>query len=1109
VVELDERIDARGRELRPLNLDDARLRLAALRAAGVESLAVCLLNSYRNPAHEQTIATIARDLGFEFVSISSEVSATQRFVPRGLTTVLDAYLAPIMHGYLNELRRCLPDARLRLMTSSGALAGVGEFFAKDCVLSGPAGGAVGCSAVASAAGLTESIGFDMGGTSTDVCRTAGVLERRYESRIGDADRGGEIPILAPMLAIESVAAGGGSVCGFDGVMPTVGPRSAGADPGPACYGRGGPLCITDVNVYLGRIPAGRFPFPLDLDAVGRRLDERIAEIAARTGRRYSREELALGYVSIANAHMAAAIRRVTVQRGVDPRRHALVCFGGAGGQHACALARELGIERVLWPAYAGLLSAYGIGVAEVTKFAVRHVGCAWADVGAGEVERYFSRMLAELRAAMRSEGVPDNQVSLPRRLLELRYSGQEATLAIAEPTGGDWCAAFESEHQRIFGFLLPGQQVFVQTARMELTARRTSPERVAAAQSPTDVAATERGRAYFCDGPRDVAIVERHSLRVGDRLVGPAIMVEPHSTLVIEPGWRAEALGDGAIFLTDERAGAPPVSNESVDARQAPEAACDPVALELFNHRFAAAAEEMGTLLARTALSVNVKERLDFSCGLFDAQGDLIAHAQHIPVHLGAMDGCVKQLIARRRSLAGGAAFRAGQAFITNDPYAGGSHLPDVTVITPVMDDSGSDPRYFVASRAHHAEIGGVAPGSMPPAARKLGDEGVVIPLTELCIDALNGGGGPRQSAVDGPDGLELQLRNLFLAGPHPSRAVDENVGDVLAQLAANRRGAQLLKEMVARFGAQTVDAYVAHVQRAAEEKLRTALRRLPAGRREFVDYLDDGMPIAVAITLDGGAATIDFSGTGLVHAGNLNATPAIATSAVLYCFRCLIDEEMPLNAGMHRPLQIVLPTCILNPPTGADVGARPAVAGGNVETSQRIVDAILGALGVVAASQGTMNNLAFGNARFGYYETIGGGAGAGPDFDGASAVHTHMTNTRLTDPEVLEDRYPARLRRFAIRYGSGGVGRRRGGDGIIREIEFLEPVEVSLLTQRRTRPPYGLAGGQSGQCGRNVLLRGDGSCGELGPLATAMAAAGDVLLIETPGGGGWGSPEE
>ena len=1103
VVGLNERIDAKGTVLQALDAAEVHRKLAQLRRAGLETLAVCLLNSYRNAAHERLVERVAGDLGFGHVSVSSKLSPLQRIVPRGETTVVDAYLAPVIRAYVAAVGAQLGGASFKLMTSAGGLADAANFVAKDSILSGPAAGVVGCAHVAQAAGFGQAIGFDMGGTSTDVSRFDGRFERRYEMELEDRDTGDRVRIVAPMLAIETVAAGGGSICDFDGIKPIVGPRSAGSDPGPACYGRGGPLCLTDVNLHLGRIPPDALPFPLDGAAVEVRLEALIARIEAGTGRRYSREELAAGYLAIANARMAAAVKKLSVQRGYDPREHTLVSFGGAGGQHACALARELSIRRVLLHPYAGVLSAYGIGMADVTAFAARDIGRTLGDHTLTLVDTAFEEMETDLRRQVCSQGIAARHTTA-RRSLDLRYLGQDTPITVDQPPDAGWQSEFERLHRQMYGFALADRAVQVCAARVEMigrTPKPATPEQALRRRRPTPADSTS---LYWSGGWHQASVYRGEQLHPGDHFAGPAVVLEPNSTIVVEPGWSAELTARGEVLLTDGVAASPRRDDEPAAARAAEIA--DPVTLELFNSHFAAIAEQMGARLQRTALSTNVKERLDFSCAIYDPAGELVAHAPHIPVHLGAMGECVKCLLQDTRGDPNKPGMVPGEVYVTNDPYRGGSHLPDVTVVTPVFDERAEQVLFYAANRAHHAEIGGVVPGSMPPMSRTLAQEGVLIRAMPLVVAAAPAGRGA-DSQRPRVRFREDQLRRLLTAGPYPSRAVEQNIADIHAQVAANQCGVTLLQAMVQRFGIAVVQAYMGHIQQAAEAKMRAALSRLPDGEHSFVDHLDDGTPIAVKVTVRGQQATVDFTGTGPVSPGNLNATPAIVTSAVLYCLRCLIDEDIPLNAGVVKPVRIVLPAGLLNPPVRDDPARCAAVAGGNVETSQRIVDAIFGALGVVAASQGTMNNLAFGSDRLGYYETICGGAGAGPGFNGADAVHTHMTNTRLTDPEVLEARYPVRLIRFQIRAGSGGEGRYRGGCGVVRELEFLEPLEVSILSQRRSTAPYGLGGGQAGQSGRNLLRRaGAGDDQALPAIAHLKVQTGDRLIIETPGGGGYGS---
>ncbi len=1073
VVEIDERVTASGEVLLAPDEDEVRRKLEALKRQGIESLAICLLHAFVFDSHERIVAEVAREVGFEEVSTSSRVAPLMKIVSRGDTTVVDAYLNPVLRRYVQGLRRALGDSDLRIMTSAGGLVDAESFVGKDSILSGPAGGVVGVARVARAAGFERAIGFDMGGTSTDVSRFDGRYEMQYET-----EKAG-VRVVAPMLAIETVAAGGGSICGFDGVKLVVGPDSAGADPGPACYGRGGPLAVTDANFFLGRILACNFPFPLDRAAVETRLEARRDEIARATGRRYELVELCEGYLKVANANMVKAIRSVSVAKGCDPRQYLLVAFGGAAPQHACAVARELGIRQVLNHPDAGVLSAYGLGMAEIARHRAAGVYRRLDEGALAELAPVFAQLADEARAEVLAEGVPPDQIDI-RRSLDLRYESLDAYLNVREPARGAYSDAYEAEHRKLYGYHYAGRPVEIVAARVDAVSQSMRQDLLS---RPVETPRAKRPRptpqdeltAFFDGLAYSTRVFARRALAPGDLIAGPAIVAEELSTTVIEPGWEAEVLSGGELLLAD--LGAPAAETVSTEV--------DAVMLEIFNNRFASIAEQMGITLRNTSSSVNVKERLDFSCALFTAAGELVVNAPHIPVHLGAMGETV------RRTIADNPQIRPGDVYVTNDPYRGGSHLPDVTVVTPVHDATSGRLLFFTANRAHHAEIGGIAPGSMPPFSRRLAEEGVLIRNFKL-VDA-------GRSQFD-------ELRALLLTGPYPTRAIADNLADVAAQVAANQQGARELGGLVDRYGLPVVLAYMGHIRQAAERKMRAALRRIGDGRRRFVDHLDDGTPIAVSFEIDGDRATIDFTGTGPVLDGNLNANRAIVTAAVMYCLRCLIDEDIPLNEGVLAPIELIVPECLLNPREGATPRESPAVVGGNVETSQRVVDALLGALGAAAASQGTMNNLIFGDAAFGYYETICGGSGATATADGADAVHTHMTNTRLTDPEVLEHRYPVRVLEFSIRRGSGGRGARRGGDGVIRRLEFTRPLQVAVLAQRRgPYPPYGLKGGEHGAFGRDTFRRVDGTVEVLTGQASFAVAPGDVLTIETPGGGAYG----
>jgi 5-oxoprolinase (ATP-hydrolysing) len=1075
VVEADERIDAHGRVLQSLDAAALKDKLQRLKSRGIACLAIVLMNAYANPEHERLAERLARDVGFEFVQTSTATSPLIKFVPRGETTVLDAYLAPVLQAYLSRLRRQLAGSHLRLMTSSGGLVPADRFSGKESVLSGPAGGVIGCARVGAESGFPRCIGLDMGGTSTDVTRCDGRGELEYESLKAG------VRLSTPMVSVETIAAGGGSLCRFDGVKLVVGPQSAGSNPGPACYGRGGPLTMTDVNLFLGRIPVSRFPFPLNRAAVVMRLEEIRAEMHAAGSRtELTLEQLASGFVDVANASMVRAIRTVSVARGCDPREFALVPFGGAGGQHACALARELGMRSIVAHPHAGLLSAYGIGLSPQRRFAVKNILQPFSPDSMSAARRILDELGDQVRAELLADGAAESSLADPIRMLDLRYRGVDAVITVPQPVDGDFAAEYERQHLQRFGYHRPGREVEIVAARVEgATHAEPLPRRMAIPMLARNVTPTEFTETVFAGVRQRTPVFVREALRPGDEIRGPAIVCEPGSTLVIDPGFVGYVDAGGCIVLTDRAA----------PAAVRDDTAVDPVRLEIFNNQFASIAEEMGAVLRQTSLSTNVKERLDFSCAIFTADGDLVVNAPHIPVHLGAMGETVKSVLAECSPL------HPGDIVVTNDPYRGGSHLPDVTVVTPVHDPRGGGMLFLTASRAHHAEIGGIVPGSMPPFSRSLAEEGVLLRHFKL-----------RDAGVS----RETELTALLSSGPNPSRSVAENLADIAAQAAANQTGARRLLELIDRAGWPTVSAYMRHIQAAAETRVRQALSRIPAGVYRFADQLDDGTPITVSITIRDAAAVVDFTGTGPVSAGNLNANRAIVTAAVMYVFRCLLAADIPLNSGVLAPVRIVLPEGLLNPPRRDNPAECAAIVGGNVETSQRVVDVLLGALQLAAASQGTMNNFTFGNESFGYYETICGGSGATSSAPGCDAVHTHMTNTRLTDPEILERRYPVRLRRFAVRSGSGGAGRHRGGDGVVREIEFLQPVRVSILSERRgPASPFGLAGGLPGSLGRNSLRKAsDGSETDLGGKSQLDVQPGDLIRIETPGGGGWGEPE-
>ncbi|MCA9048216.1 MAG: hydantoinase B/oxoprolinase family protein, partial [Planctomycetaceae bacterium] len=1127
VVEVSERVAANGRILHPLLPDaSARERLKQqlrTQLADVDSAAICLMNAFRNPTHEIELESLLMEIGGTEISRSSEVAPLIRFVPRCDTTVLDAYLNPILRRYLDRIRELLPGSNVQVMTSAGGLVDAASFRGRDCILSGPAGGIVGFSAAAADAGFSRAIGFDMGGTSTDVARFDG----RFEYQTETVKAG--VRIMTPVLAIETVAAGGGSICGFDGVRLFVGPQSAGADPGPACYGAGGPLTVTDLNVFLGRIIPDRFPFPLDRTAVQNRLTELRQQMlqAGAVDADYSLQTLAEGLLRIADDNMTQAIRRVSVAKGYNPADYVLVCFGGAGGQHACSIARRLGMRRVLIHPSAGILSAYGMGQADVRILKQTSVLRPLEDLHTTELQQQRSA-LEDAACRDVTEQHPGGHIRL-RFALQLRYSGTDSALTIDEPSPKSWPKSspksarsaiatehdflreFETAHRRLFGYVRPGRAVEISAMLVEAvsaTVHQSANQEMRSEPSegnpvielPGDGLPPLPGRrtvAVHSGGIDQPAMVaERSDCLPGHHITGPAVICEATSTTFVAPGWTAAVTPTGSLMLEtagDGSAGKSPPAESAISDKSADlDASADPILLELFSNQFASIAEQMGETLRRTSISTNVRERLDFSCALFDRHGQLVVNAPHVPVHLGAMGETVRAVIADHPDM------RPGDVFVTNDPYRGGSHLPDVTVVTPVFSQPtgpSPSPDFFVANRAHHAEIGGIAPGSMPPFSRTLAEEGVLIRSRRLV-----------QLRNDQPVFDEDGMRELLSTAAYPSRAVADNLADLTAQVAANEAGVRLLAELTARQSVAMVQSYMKHLQAAASGKMRQCLSRLPNGQRTFADALDDGTPVCVTVQITDDQAVLDFTGSGDVHPGNLNANRAIVTAAVLYSLRCLLNEDIPLNAGVLEPVTLIIPSGILNPPAGSSPQNSPAVVGGNVETSQRLVDVILGAFDLAAASQGTMNNLTFGDGTFGYYETICGGAGATSAADGANAVHTHMTNTRLTDPEVLEQRFPVRLRRFCIRSDSGGAGDHRGGNGILRELEFLKPLHVSMLTQRRTRQPFGLHGGTPGAAGQQQhYVSETQTTHDLPGCFSTEFRTGDRLIIQTPGGGGWG----
>ena len=1078
-IELNERTLADGTVEHSPEDGETRRLLSELLADGVESIAVCFVHGYRFPENEKIVGQIAREMGFRDVRLSHEVAPLIKMLNRGETTVLDAYLNPVIANYLDEIQAQLhPDSQMRLLTSSGGLVKRNRFSGKDSVLSGPAGGVVGAARVAQAAGFEKVITFDMGGTSTDVGRFDGEFQLEYETYKAGTR------IVSPMMAIETVAAGGGSVCRFDGAKLTVGPESATSDPGPACYGNGGPLTVTDINLYLGRIVKDQFPFALNLAAVEVRLQE-IQERMVAAGFQITATELAVGFLKIANNNMAAAIRVVSIAKGYDPADYALVSFGGAGSQHCCSLARILGMQRIVDHPQGSILSAIGIRLADQAANRVRSVLQTLDEGALVSARRMMGEMAAEIRDELKSDFDEEVEVVF-QNSLDLRYVGTESFETIAE-SDLDYRDAFSQVHQRRYGY--------TQDRPIEIVAARCvgkiEGNRLPKAKRPETtrrVESNDQQRMFVPQADNraeyeecSVAVFDRSRLNPGDQIVGPAIVFNPLSSTIVDSGWQVTVLGDGQLIM--ERVESSSGGNRQSDIVD--DLSVDPVELEIFNNHFSTIARQMGLSLQNTSTSVNVKERLDFSCALFSDRGQLIVNAPHIPVHLGAMGETVRATIEDNPVV------RPGDVFATNDPYRGGSHLPDITVVTPVFVEGVETPVFWVASRSHHAEIGGKSPGSMPADATVLAEEGVLIQNFKL-VDA-------GQERFDA-------LREVLTTADYPSRMPDENLVDLAAQVAANRAGEQDLLVLVDQHGLKKVHAYMQHIQDAAERKARAALAAIPDGVYHFQDEMDDGAKIKVAITIRGDEALADFSETDPVRAGNLNANSAIVAAAVMYVMRLLIADEIPLNEGVMKPVEIHLPECFLNPRPADDPGQSPAIVGGNVETSQRVVDVLLGALGISAGSCGSMNNWLMGDSTFGYYETVGGGSGATSNRGGASAVHTHMTNTRLTDPEILETRYPVILREFAIRAGSGGEGLNRGGDGIHRQIEFLRPLTVSLLTSRRVTEPFGMEDGEPGRSGRNIVWElATGEPRYLPSQCEVNVQKGDHLVLLTPGGGGFG----
>lgn len=1087
VIEADERVGAHGDEIAALDLAALRPELQRAYADGLRACAIVFMHGYRYTAHEEAAEALAREIGFTQISVSHKVSPLMKLVPRGDTTVVDAYLSPILRRYVDQVAQQMPGVRLFFMQSSGGLTEAQRFQGKDAILSGPAGGIVGMVRTAVEGGHPKVIGFDMGGTSTDVSHYAGEFERAFETQVAG------VRMRAPMMSIHTVAAGGGSIVSFDGARLRVGPESAGANPGPASYRRGGPLATTDANVMLGKIQPAYFPKvfgphadeSLDREAVVKRFEQMAREMSAASGRHLSAEDVASGALQIAVANMANAIKRISVARGYDVTAYTLQCFGGAGGQHACGVADALGMTRVFAHPFAGVLSAYGMGLADQIAMRERSVEQPLSEAGLQAALRSAAELAEDASAELRRQGVAAQQLRTVARL-QVRYEGTDTALgchlATDQPAAQVIASVrreFEAAYQQRFAFLMPDRKLVIEAVSIEAIGEGERGAPAAAVAMP--VAHTARPTAQlqmYCQadeqpaGWRSAALYVREALQPGATIDGPAILAEKNATTVVEPGWQAQLTEGLSVEMRRIR---PRVTASAVGTD------ADPVMLEVFNNLFMNIAEQMGLRLQNTAYSVNIKERLDFSCALFDAGGNLIANAPHMPVHLGSMSESIRTVIDNNPQM------RPGDVYVLNNPYNGGTHLPDITVVTPVYLEAGdAKPSFYVASRGHHADIGGITPGSMPPFSKTIVEEGVMIDNFKLVAEGRL---------------REAELLDLLASGPHPSRNPQQNLADLRAQVAANEKGVQELKAMVGQYGRQTVAAYMAHVQNNAEESVRRVITALRDG--EFTLPLDNGAVIRVKVSVDTArrSAKVDFTGTSGQLANNFNAPKSITMAAVLYVFRTLVDDDIPLNAGCLKPIEVVVPEgCMLNPRHPA------AVVAGNVETSMCVTNALYGALGVMAASQCTMNNFTFGNDTYQYYETISGGSGAGDGFNGTSVVQTHMTNSRLTDPEVLEFRYPVRLDSYEIRDGSGGAGRWQGGNGGVRRVRFLEPMTASILSNGRDHGAFGMAGGGAGEVGRNWVERAGGAVENLPHIGQAEMAAGDVFVIATPGGGGYGT---
>ena len=1074
IIEVNERLDSQGRILKAMNVENLVPVISDLIGQGIKTAGVALMNAYKNTMHEKKLKTFLHAHGFTDVSVSSELSPQIKYLQRMETTLVNAYLNPVLNKYLKSIEGVITSGFLHVMSSAGGLIRSDEYRSKDSLLSGPAGGVIGGVAVGKDSGYSKLITLDMGGTSTDVARYDSKFDYCFELEVGDAH------IMSPALSIETVAAGGGSVCYFDGYNLRVGPESAGAFPGPACYGAGGPLTITDVNLLLGRLDGRQFNIPVYPDKAKEKLEELIDHIYSASKLKRGKEEVLQGFLQIANEIMAGAIKKISVTKGYDPRDYALVAFGGAGGVHSCAIAQNLGINTIILPEDSGILSAYGISRAGIERISENQLLMNFDEV-ADDLKKYFNKLEQDAINMLELEGFTPDEIIIKHRFAFMRFEGQDAVIEVEYINKNQLLEDFEKLYRRIYGHWGKDNRVEIESVRVIASSGEieyVKKEKAADEYYPEPV---DYINSFLRNSWEKVPVFVRNNLNPGARINGFAIILDNHSTAVVEKNWKIiiDNNNTGIITVLDETA--KPLINTETFIKENRE-----VELELFTNRFMAIAEHMGSMLQRTAISVNVKERLDFSCALLNRDGKLVANAPHIPVHLGSMGVCARSIIEKFK-------MGPGDTIITNHPRYGGSHLPDISLITPVYINN-NQLIGFVINRAHHAEIGGISPASMPANAENLEEEGVIIEPFKLV-----------ENGIANWKKLEILLRDA----PYPSRAVYYNITDVKAALAANRFGEQELFELVNIHGYEKVSLYMDLLKKHAKDMITQTLQKIPPGVYSAKEFLDDGTPLKVRIEIKDDKCIIDFSGTAPVHPGNMNANEAIVNGVVIYVLRLLIDEPIPLNDGILEPVRIILPVGMLNPEFPDDPKKCPAVVGGNVELSQRLTDTLLKAFKVVACSQGTMNNVMFGNDNFSYYETICGGCGAGPGFNGASAVHHHMTNTRITDPEILEHRYPIRLEKFCIRPDSGGNGKYKGGNGVERQFTFLEPVSLSVLTQHRTNKPYGLNGGESGKKGKQFIVGKNGKMIKLRSIDMTNIETGESLIIKTPGGGGFGKYPE